>query len=182
MIRHYSHLFSCLYDQPAPIGRGSGGAHHSVFRSTQWRAIEGYQIPEARTHDFAVIWDERHDEQIISIVEQLHIRSLLWPIVFIGERDEILTVLLDSAGGPNAIGQKSDWRQKFIEFQEDHAENRWSGGVGIYQRLTEDEDGSQTDPRQIIPQIKQRVVPYLQAVDVLWLLGDRESVFWRKAD
>ncbi|WP_257792875.1 hypothetical protein [Azospirillum argentinense] len=29
----YSHIFSCLYDEPAPIGRLGRSAHHSVFRS-----------------------------------------------------------------------------------------------------------------------------------------------------
>jgi hypothetical protein len=47
----------------------------------------------------------------------------------------------------------------------------------MYDRLIELGENTQTDPKSIIPEDPARVVPYLQAIDVLWLLGDREGTY-----
>lgn len=176
--RHYSHLFSCLYDQPAPIGRLGRGVHHSVFRSTQWRAIDGDHLRAPRIHDFAVIWDDDHDERVIRVAERLHMEGLLWPVVFIGERKGVVTLLLDYMGGPELFADESVWIDK-IRKVASHADDTddWQVELGMYQRLVALDEGSQTDPRRIIPEDEARVVPYLQSIDVLWLLGDREDTY-----
>ncbi len=51
----YSQLFSCLYDQAEAVGQLGRGTHHSVFRSIQWRDIDGDFRDSGRFHDFAVI-------------------------------------------------------------------------------------------------------------------------------
>ncbi|MBM3548872.1 MAG: hypothetical protein FJX54_18165 [Alphaproteobacteria bacterium] len=101
----YSHSFSCLYDEPAPIGVLGRGAHHSVFRSMQSRDINGSRLENRRIHDFAIIWDEDHDTRVISVVERLHLTGLLWPIVFIGERKGVLTIFLPLCRACCVIGK-----------------------------------------------------------------------------
>ena len=32
----YSTLFSCLYDEPDPVGQLGRGTHYSVMRSVEW--------------------------------------------------------------------------------------------------------------------------------------------------
>lgn len=176
--RTYSHLFSCLYDQPEPIGRLGRGVHYSVFRSTQWRAIDGDHLTAPRVHDFAVIWDEDHDERVIRVAERLHMAGLLWPVVFIGERKGVVTLLLDYMGGPDVFVDESVWLDK-IRTVASHADETddWQVEIGMYQRLVVIEEGARTDAKRIIPEDEARVVPYLQAIDVLWLLGDREDAY-----
>jgi len=177
-MRHYSHLFSCLYDQAEPIGRLGRGTHHSVFRSTQWKAIDGDHLRAPRIHDFAVIWDEDHDERVIRVAEHLHMSGLLWPVVFIGERKGVVTLLLDSMGGPGVFPDEKKWIEKIREVAgKAIAGDDWDVDIGMYERLVVIEEGSQTQPKRIIPDDAARVVPYLQAIDALWLLGDREDAY-----
>lgn len=176
--RHYSHLFSCLHDQTAPVGRLGGGVHHSVFSSTQWRAIDGDHLRAPRIHDFAVIWDEDHDERVIRVAERLHIEGLLWLVVFIGERKGVVTLLLVYMDGPEVFTDESVWIDRLRKVA-GHTEDvdDCQVEIGIYQRLVEIDESSQTDPVHIIPVDRERVVPYLQAIDAPWLLGDREDAY-----
>ncbi len=177
-MRHYSYLFSCLYDQPAPVGRLGRGVHYSVFRSTQWRAINADHLTAPRIHDFAIIWDEDHDERVIRVAERLHMEGLLWPVVFMGERKGEVTLLLDYFGGPEVFAGNAGWIDKIRKVaacadETDH----WHVEIGMYQRLFDIEAGSQTDPKRIIPEESERVVPFLQAIDVLWQIGYREDAY-----
>lgn len=176
--RVYSHLFSCLFDQPEPVGRLGRGVHHSIFRSTQWRAIDGDQLTAPRIHDFAVIWDEDHDERVVRVAERLHMAGLLWPVVFIGERKGVVTLLLDYMGGPELWQDETVWldRMRKVASHADDTDD-WGVDIGMYQRMVVFEEGARTDPKRIIAEDPARVIPYLQAIDVLWLLGDREDAY-----
>lgn len=176
--RVYSNLFSCLYDQPEPVGRLGLGVHHSVFRSTQWRAIDGDHLTAPRIHDFAVIWDEDHDERVVRVAERLHMAGLLWPLVFIGERKGVVTLLLDYMGGPELWQDETVWLDK-IHNVASHADDtdNWEVEIGMYHRMVVLEEGTQTNAIRIVPEDETRVVLYLQAIDVLWLLGNREDAY-----
>lgn len=180
--RTYSHLFSCLYDQPDPVGRLGRGVHYSVFRSTQWRAIDGDHLRAPRIHDFAVIWDEDHDERVIHVAERLHMAGLLWPVVFLGERKGVLTVLLDYMAGPNLFMDESVWIEKIrdVASQADDTDD-WQVEIGMFHRMVVLDEGTQTDAKRIIPEDETRVILYLQAIDVLWQLGDREEAYGEDA-
>lgn len=95
--RIYSPFFQTLYDQPEPVGQLGRGGHYSVLRAVTHRDIHGAPLDEARFQDFAIIWDEDHDERVIEVVEQMYFVGLLAPAKVIGERKASMTVILDSA-------------------------------------------------------------------------------------
>lgn len=172
----YSHLLSCLHDQPGPVGRLGRGVHHSVFRSTQWRAIDGDVLSAPRVHDFAVIWDEDHDVRVIGVAERLHLAGLLWPVCFIGERKGSVTLLLDYMAGPEVFADEGVWIDRIREVASSAGGDEWRVEIGMFQHLVDADEGTpQTDPAGIIPEPRERVLPYLQAIDALWQVGDREE-------
>jgi hypothetical protein len=93
----YSQLFSCLYDQIEPVGTLGRGTHHSVFRAVTSLDKDLMPLERPKLHDFAVIWDEDHDERVILVVEGLLMQGLLAPVLFIGERKGTLNVIVDDA-------------------------------------------------------------------------------------
>lgn len=172
--RTYSHLFSCLYDQQEPVGAIGRGSHYSVFRSIQWRSLDGGAREKGRLHDFAVIWDEDHDERIIRVVERLQLAGLMWPIVFVGERKAILNVLLAHQAGPIEHDDPT-YVQRVREIAEDvDGGDVWDLRFGTYHRDPANQQDL-SNPSDIIADPDDQVVAYLQSIDVLWQLGER----WR---
>ena len=167
--RHYSHLLSCLHDQPAPIGAIGRGAHHSILRSVQWRALDGGACKGGRIHDLAVIWDEDHDERIIGVVERLHLAGLLWPVVFIGERKGNVTILLAHDAGPIEIDEPG-YAEAVGRIVQDVEDDLWDASFGTFHRDPANEDRL-TSSAGIIADDEAAVIAYLQAIDVLWQLG-----------
>ena len=93
-IRRYSEFFSCLHDEIEPVGHLGRGTHYSVFRVPSWRDEVCASIPVARLQDFAIIWDEDHDDRVASVAERIYMEGLLSPVLFIGERKGTLTVVV----------------------------------------------------------------------------------------
>lgn len=173
--RHYSHLFSCLYDQPEAVGSLGRGTHHSIFRSVQWREIDGALCPNGRIHDFAIIWDEDHDERVIRVAERLHLATLLWPVVFLGERKGTLTILIDYMGAAELLHPESNLLSKMESIASAATEaDEWPVEIGLFQRMQVVGEENDTNPKRIIADDHDRVVRYLQGIDALWKLGDRE--------
>lgn len=169
----YSHLFSCLYDQPEPIGSLGRGAHYSVFRSVQWRDIDGDHLIKGRIHDFAVIWDEDHDVRVIQVVERLHLAGLLWPIIFIGERKGVLTILFSQMAGPLQTADE-DQLQQIRQIAGDAGDDSWTCTTGWFDRIEAVGEGATYDGAGIINDSDWRVMSYLQGIDALWELGEKE--------
>jgi hypothetical protein len=174
-MQHYSHLFSCLYDEPEEVGNLGRGAHCSVFRSIQWFDIGGDRLPEGRIHDFAIIWDEDHDTRVIKVVERLHLAGLLWPVVFVGERKGMLFLLFDQMAGP-LIDRHSDTQALIVRTVEGLRIDGdcWGCETGWFMRARVPEEGSLTSPVGIIHDIDAKVVAYLHGIDALWSLGDKD--------
>ena len=174
----YSQMFACLYDQAEPVGDLGRGAHYTVFRSIQWRDLDGGFRDSGRLHDFAVVWDEDHDTRVIGFIEQLHMHALLWPVVFIGERKGTLTVLLWQDVDP--VRERSDWYDAVKELAENVVEcDIWSADFGRFYRDPANRHG-RTNAETIINESDDLVVSYLQSIDVLWQLGEKtRSVFKR---
>lgn len=168
----YSQLFACLYDQAEPVGSLGRGTHYSVFRSIQWREIDGDFRDSGRLHDIAVIWDEDHDTRIIELVEQLHMHGLLWPVVFIGERKGTLTLLLWQGVDPTK--ERSDWYEVVPEIVENVIyDDQWAVEYGRFDRDPGNSRG-ESDPVGIVAEPSAEVVAYLQAIDVVWQLGEKK--------
>lgn len=168
----YSHLFSCLHDELAPVGQLGRGAHHSVFRSVQWRNISGDLLDQGRVHDFAVIWDEDHDTRIIRVIERLHLAGMLWPIIFIGERKGGVTILFAQMAG-RLEDSKENLINHICEIAKDGGDDSWTVQVGWFHRVTVPGEGPHYTGWGIINDEDWRVVAYLQGIDALWELGEK---------
>lgn len=173
----YSQFIACLYDQAEPVGDLGRGTHYSIFRSIEWRELDGDFRDSGRFHDFAVVWDEDHDTRVIRLVEQLHMHGLLWPVVFIGERKGTVTVLLWQDVDP--VAERSDWYDVVKELAQNGVEcDVWNADFGAFHR-----DPGQhqrlTDPGGIINDRTELVVTYLQTIDVLWQLGEKKRAVYK---
>lgn len=92
-MRKYSDFLKTLHDESSPTGCLGRGTHYSVLQGITWHDCQGLPLQEAQFHDFSIIWDEDHDDRIIPVVERLSIKSLLSPIIFVGERKGVVTII-----------------------------------------------------------------------------------------
>ena len=171
--RSYSQLFSCLYDQGEPVGTLGRGTHYSVFRAVT--SFDNGLVPldRPKLHDFAVIWDEDHDERVIPVVEGLLMQGLLAPVLFIGERKGTLNVIVDDA----LFTDSSVNADEYIKAVEDVCESNsdgdhWPTEVVSLKRMPLGLSGAELGG--IVHDQDVRVLTYLRAIDVLWKLGVKE--------
>ncbi|MDO9012548.1 MAG: hypothetical protein Q7U78_12180 [Gallionella sp.] len=169
----YSTLFSCLYDEPEPIGYLGRGAHYSVFRSVEWLDVVRAPLAVPQVHDFAVIWDEDHDTRVIDVIEKIYMAGLLSPVQFIGERKGILSVIVaakfywaHSQDTLNAYIQNLN----NISGSLNHGDS-WETEVGMFDRSPG--SSHQTDLQGLIMADEHRVITYVRNIDSLWNLGTK---------
>lgn len=172
----YSTLFSCLYDEPEPIGNLGRGTHYSVFRSVEWLDVIRTPLNNPQIHDFAVIWDEDHDERVISVIEKIYMAGLLSPIQFIGERKGCLTVIV---AAKFYFAHSMEALNGYIQQLNDISTNpthgdSWPTEVGLFDRSP----GSphQTDLKSLISADQHRVITYARNIDSLWSLGTKPFI------
>ncbi|MGF6743937.1 hypothetical protein [Paraburkholderia atlantica] len=157
----YCPFFQTLHDETRPVGNLGRGTHYSVLRVPVWHDEFLNRIDRCGFLDFAVIWDEDHDDRVIDAIMMLYVGGLLSPIRYIGERKGTLTVLL----APDAV---RDWDPETLQGYIDDIndvcqclEDPWSANVaGV------DEDG-----HSIIHAPPEKVALYLKNIDMLWQLG-----------
>lgn len=88
-------FFKILHNETKPSLNIGRGAHYSVMRVPIWQDKWLRPMRQGAMLDFAIIWDEDHDERILDAIEILYFRGLLAPVMFIGERKGTLSVLID---------------------------------------------------------------------------------------
>lgn len=170
-VRQYSKLFACLYDEVAPIGALGRGTHYSVFRSVEWLDVTRSPLLYPQIHDFAVIWDEDHDERIIEAVERIYMAGLLSPIQFIGERKGSLTVVVAAKFYFTGCEADTEAYRCSIEAIAQKLDDPWPVQLGSFDR-------SPGSPHQnfheaLIQDSDYRVDLYLRNIDSLWGLGTK---------
>ncbi|KRB83468.1 hypothetical protein ASE07_23680 [Noviherbaspirillum sp. Root189] len=157
----YCPFFQTLYDETRPVGNLGRGTHYSVLRVPTWH--DEFLVPLQRGAflDFAIIWDEDHDERLIDAIQILYLGGLLAPVRYIGERKGSLVVLLDpdvvQAWNGSAL---NEYRDKVDDVAQS-LEDPWTVTV-------ESADG---DQHSIINSSPEKVSIYLKNIDVLWQLG-----------
>lgn len=163
-MRQYSPFFKTLHDEKHPVGHLGRGTHYSVLRCVTWHSQSLEPLRKSAFHDFAVIWDEDHDERIIPVIECLYFQGLLAPALFIGERKGSFTLLTEDS------------------FVKDLGQNSFEAYVASVSETAQpqppDEDywpthiHSFTQPEgNIINDSEERVALYLNNLRQLWLLG-----------
>ena len=93
----YSSFFQTLYDETRPVGNFGRGTHYSVLRVPMWQDELLNPLPQGALLDFAVLWDEDHDERVVPAIEEICFAGLMGPVRFIGERKGSLNVLIHSS-------------------------------------------------------------------------------------
>lgn len=169
--RPYSTLFTCLHDEPAPVGQIGRGAHYSVFRAVAWRDDCLQPLDRPQLHDFGLIWDEDHDERVIDAVERIYMEGLLSPVQFIGERKGSLTILVTARF---RLSPDIQAYAKAIQRICSALDDPWSLSIGFIDRTP----GSPCpiSSEYIIQTDEQRSGIYLRNIDALWNLGSRPFV------
>ncbi|WP_063826450.1 hypothetical protein [Bradyrhizobium genomosp. I (2014)] len=170
-VRQYSNLFACLYDEPAPIGALGRGTHYSVFRCIEWLDVTRRRLDHPQIHDFAVIWDEDHDERVIEAVERIYMAGLLSPVQFIGERKGGLTAIVAAKFYFSGSEAGTAAYRTAVEAIVQGLDDPWPAELGSFDR-------SPGNPHQnffegLIQDSDHRVGLYLGNIDSLWGLGTK---------
>jgi len=92
-----SPFFEVLYEQKEPVGDFGRGTHYSVLRAPVWQDGALKPLKQAQLLDFAVIWDDDHDERVMEVIDLIYLEGLLAPVRYIGERKGSLTIVADAA-------------------------------------------------------------------------------------
>lgn len=170
-VRQYSDLFSCIYDEVAPIGQLGRGTHYSVFRCAEWLDVLRRPLAQPEVHTFAIIWDEDHDERVIEAVERIYMAGLLSPVQFIGERKGGLTAIV--AAKFYFAGSEADTQaySRAVEDITQSLDDAWPAQIGSFDR----QPGSphQNFYEGLINDTAHRVGVYLANIDSLWGLGTK---------
>jgi hypothetical protein len=93
-VNTYCPFFQTQHDETHPVGRFGRGTHYSVLRAPVWHDESTKRLDRCAFLDFAIIWDEDHDDRVIDAIMALYISGLLAPVRYIGERKGTLSVLL----------------------------------------------------------------------------------------
>lgn len=88
--KKYSDLFVTLYDETKSTNSIGRGPRYSILRAKNNSSQE-----ENVYFDFAIIWDEDHDERIIGVLENLYEEKKLINYIIVGERKGGFTAILN---------------------------------------------------------------------------------------
>lgn len=171
-VRQYSKLFTCLYDEPEPVGSLGRGTHYSVFRAVEWLDVTRQPLQLPQIHDFAVIWDEDHDERVIDAVEQIYMAGLLSPIQFIGERKGGLTAIVAARYYFSLSEAETEIYRRAIEAIAQDQPDPWHAMLGSFDRSPD--SPHQTFFEGIINDSEHKIFLYLANIDSLWRLGTHD--------
>ncbi|MBF0348253.1 MAG: hypothetical protein HQL81_11350 [Magnetococcales bacterium] len=162
-MRIYSPFLKTLHDEIAPVGQLGRGTHCSILRAVVWHDAQGRALSTARFHDFAIIWDEDHDERVIAVVEELYFRGILPSIQFIGERKALITLVSHETLVPNS---RKPLFEQALETATERISDVWDP---LYCSFP-------NDAHQIVSDAKERVDLYLASIHMLWSLGTKDIV------
>lgn len=163
----YSTLFSTIYDEQAPVGLIGRGTHYSILRTAQF--LNNLYQPQTplKIQDFCIVWDEDHDIRVIEVIEQLYLKNLLAPVLFIGERKGGVTVILDKEFYNNKSLLRS-FSQQLNEISQG-LDDPWCSEVGSLDLVTKE-----ANPETLINDASEKVSVYLNNINNLWSLGQKE--------
>lgn len=147
-MHRYSHLFSTLHDEREPVSALGRGTHYSVLRAVIWPVGR-----DPHFHDFAVIWDEDHDDRVIFTVEQLYLRRHLPNVLAIGERKGNVFALTHAPSTPS-------FAKELESIAQSNPGDPFCSDVGTLD-----------EPSGIISDRSERVSAYLAGIHALWQLG-----------
>lgn len=170
----YSTILHCIYDEPEEYGHLGRGTHYSVFRVPEWLDVTGGPVQHALQHDFAVLWDEDHDERIIPVLERLYVSGLLFPVQFIGERKGGISAILASKFWYSSTeAELKAYQSKFVELSSEVDGDYWSTDFGMFDKSLLHGVPHQTNLVGIVNDRAEKVDIYVRNIDNLWSIGSK---------
>jgi hypothetical protein len=158
----YSHYFHTLHDEQAPIGDLGRGTHCSILRAVVFHDAEGAPLIPGRLHDFAVIWDEDHDDRVIEPIQTIYQLGLLPAFIAFGERKGNFSAIVRDDTSPKRLSLLDD-RVNSIT-QNLVGDDVWPAQVAVI--------GS--PELSIISDRADKVALYLANLNMLWRLGPKQ--------
>jgi hypothetical protein len=162
-MRVYSSFFQTLHDETAPVGSLGRGTHYSVFRATVFHDELAKPLTRAKFFDFAVTWDEDHDERILLPIERLYRSGELASFTMFGERKGMLFCEV----APRFNGVRLPAAERAVAAAcEDVGGDHWTSHISF----------GQSRGGGIIDDDERKVALYLDTINMLWKLGLKEVV------
>lgn len=155
MTHKYSALFTTLYDEQAPLADLGRGTHYSVLRAVTWKGT-------AQFHDFAILWDEDHDTRVIWVAEQIYLKGMLEPVVYIAEAKAHLCVTTRTKQPQRYAGEVEAITSNLPT-------DYFASEVGVFPNSW------------LIQGRSSRGDAYLAGIDALWTLGPKPIVLSTQA-
>lgn len=163
-MRTYSPFFQTLYDEIAPVGSLGRGTHYSVFRATVFHDEFAEPLDTAKFLDFAVIWDEDHDERVLLPIERLYRSGDLSSFIMFGERKAMF--FCNVAGRFNGVRLPAA-KGAVAAACENVSGDSWTGHISF---------GERAGAGGIIDDGERSVELYLNTINMLWKLGLKDIV------
>jgi hypothetical protein len=157
----YCPFFQTLHDEKQPVGRLGQGTHYSVLRVPTWQDPLMNHLEHGALLDFAIIWDDDHDERVIEVIQTLYMAGLLAPVRYIGERKGMLSVLVDPAVVQAWGAEKFDVYGKKVHRIAQSLDDPWPAEVR----------SADVREHSIIHSTPAHIAIYLQNIQMLWQLG-----------
>src|SRR5260370_15534285 len=163
----YSPFFQPLHDEKQAVGHFGRGPHASVRRVPIGHYERLKSLRQGERLDFAIIWDEDHDDRVIEPIEEMYFAGLLAPVRFIGERKGTLSVLIDS--------ETAAWDEK--------TRRNYHAAVNRISQSLDDPWPVNVDPvfgfrpeSSIVHGAAEEIATYLKNIQLLWKLGRRPAL------
>ena len=166
----YSPFIQTLHDETQPVGHLGRGTHYSVLRVPIWQDQWLNPLPVGSLLDFAVIWDEDHDERVIQAIEDLYFCGLLAPVRYIGERKGSLSVLIDEKTVQAWDHSKLKSYREAVSDVGQNLEDPWPTTVATVS----------SSKHSIIHASNEDVTLYLRNIHMLWFLGAKTNTAMMK--
>lgn len=167
-MENYSDYFKTLHDETQPTGDKFGrGTHYSILRATVWHDELGNVLEDAKHLDFAIIWDEDHDDRIIHLIEKVYHKGLLPKFIIFGERKGTFTALMadslmDVLSKPDIM--ILDREISYISQHENDSGDSWPATI----------TNVSSKNNEIIADTTEKVSLYLSNLIMLWGLGIKD--------
>jgi hypothetical protein len=162
-MRKYSHFFQTLHDEEGPVGSLGRGTHYSVLRATVFHDAFARRLPRGAFLDFAIIWDEDHDDRVIQPIERLYRSGNLSSFTVFGERKGMLFCEV----APNFNGERLPAAEEAVAAVcENVGGDDWTGHISFGQRAG----------HGIVDADEHSAKLYLDTINMLWKLGLKDIV------
>ena len=172
ILTQYSSLVSTVYNESATIGLIGRGSHYSILRATTSYDKTLKLTRVVNVHDFAVVWDEDHDNRIMEVVERMCIENLLSPVIFIGERKGGVTILVNKEFYDDK--EKLQFFNAMVNGICDSLDDAWGCDVGYFDSNSVEVTN---EARMLINDNETKVKTYLLNIENLWSLGVKRHKF-----